>query len=176
VPLNDAGRKEAGRLSDALRWLPITAIYSSPLERAVDTAKPLARDHGLTVSTRNALTDVDFGDWTGKTLEELAPLAEWQAFNRERCRACPPGGESLLAVQQRVVEELTQLSRRHAGEIVAIVTHAEPIRCAIASFDGRSLDDVMAVEVSPGHVSTIGIGAKFRRVLSINMRPDFAAA
>jgi probable phosphoglycerate mutase len=175
VTLNAAGRLEAEQLSDALRWLPITAVYSSPLERAIETAMPLARDHGLPISRRDALNDVDFGSWTGKTLDELAALPDWQAFNRDRAHACAPSGESLHEVQQRVVDELTALARQHPVEMVAIITHAEPIRCAIASFDGRSLDDVLAIEISPTHVSAIGISARLRRVLSINMRPDLAA-
>jgi probable phosphoglycerate mutase len=175
IPLNAAGRREAEELSEALRWLPITAIYTSPLERAVDTAQPLARDHGLSIKTRAALTDIDFGEWTGKSLDELASLPAWQAFNQDRCHACAPGGEPLVEVQRRVVDELIELSRTHPGEMVAIITHAEPIRCAIAAFDCRSLDDVLAVEITPGHVSTVGVGPKLRRVLSINMRAEAAA-
>jgi broad specificity phosphatase PhoE len=174
-PLNATGRREADELSAALRWLPITAIYSSPLERAVETAKPLARDHGLPIRTREALTDVDFGEWTGKSLAELAALQAWHEFNRDRCHACAPGGEPLVDVQRRIVDELIGLSRTHPGEMVAIVTHAEPISCAIAAFDCRTLDEVLAVEISPAHVSTVGIGPKLRRVLSINMRAEAAA-
>jgi probable phosphoglycerate mutase len=158
-----------------LRWLPLTAVYSSPLERAVDTAVPLARDHGLRVDTREALTDVDFGEWTGQELDKLEGVSAWQVFNRDRSRACPPGGEPLAAVQRRIVDELVALSRTHAGEIIAIVTHAEPIRCAVAAFDGRTLDEVMAIEIAPAHVSTVGLSAKCRRVLSVNMRADAAA-
>ena len=175
VALSANGAREAEELSKALRWLPLTAVYSSPLERAVRTAEPLARDHGLGVQTREALTDVDFGEWTGKSLAELAGDPQWTAFNRDRRRACAPGGESLCDVQRRVVDELLSLARTHQSEMVAVVTHAEPIRCAIAAFECTSLDDVVAVEISPAHVSTVGIGAKFRRVLSINLLPELAA-
>ena len=174
VTLNATGRREAAELSNALRWLPITAVYSSPLERAVETATPLAGDHGLPITTRDALSDVDFGAWTGKTLTELATLPEWETFNRDRCRACAPAGESLTRVQGRIVDELIHLSHTHAGEIVAIVSHAEPIRCAIAAFGCRSLDDVVSVEISPTHVSAVGVSPQLRRVLSINLRPELA--
>ena len=73
------------------------------------------------------------------------------------------------------MDELLCLSTTHPGELVAIVTHAEPIRCAIAAFDGSSLDDVLAVEISPAHVTTVGIGPKFRRILAVNMPPERAA-
>jgi probable phosphoglycerate mutase len=173
--LNASGHREAEALSVALRWLPLTAVYSSPLERAVDTATPLAREHGMAIETRDALTDIDFGVWTGKSLDELASVPEWQTFNSDRAHACPPGGESLTQVQRRMVSELMDLSRRHPGEMVAIVTHAEPIRCAIAAFNGTTLDEVLAVEITPAHISTVGIGPKFRRVLDVNMRPEIAA-
>ena len=175
LPLNADGRRQAQELIDALRWVPLTAVYSSPLERAVETAQPLASDHGLTTETREALTDIDFGDWTGMSLDQLSGLPEWHAFNSDRCHACAPGGEALIDAQRRMVEELMNLSRLHAGDTVAIVTHAELIRCAIAAFDGRSLDEVLAVEISPAHVSTVGVGPQIRRVLSINIRPDAAA-
>ena len=175
VTLSATGRREAEELSSALRWLPITAVYTSPLERAVDTAKPLARDHGLPLTPRESLTDVDFGAWTGKTLAELRAVPAWELFNRDRDRACAPAGESLVNVQRRIVGELMALSMLHPGEVVAIVTHAELIRSAIAAFDGRSLDDVAGVEISPAHVSAVGIDARLRRVLSVNLRPDLAA-
>jgi broad specificity phosphatase PhoE len=175
VPLNAVGRREAEELSRALRWLPITAVYSSPLERSLETARPLARDHGLAVNTREALTDIDFGHWTGQTLEELAALETWHAFNQDRDGACPPGGERLRDVQRRIVDELIGMARQHPGEMVAIVTHAEPIRCAIARFERRSLNEVMALEISPAHVSTVGLDGNLQRVLSINIRPELAA-
>jgi probable phosphoglycerate mutase len=175
VLLNTTGQDEARALSEALRWVPLTAVYSSPLERAVGTAQPLANDHGLMIDTREALTDIDFGEWTGRTLAELADVPEWQAFNRHRQRASAPGGESLAEVQRRVVHELISLSRRHAGEMVAIVTHAEPIRCTLAAFDGVPLDAMLAVEISPAHVSTVALGPQFRRVLSVNLKPEIAA-
>lgn len=175
VPLTAEGERQAKELANALRWVPITAVYSSPLARAVSTAAPLAGDHGLHVEIRDALTDLDFGEWTGRTLDELASSPEWRRFNEDRSHACPPGGEPLADLQTRVAGELSQIATRHAGETVAIVTHAEPIRCAIAAFEGATLNDVMAIEISPAHVSAVGIGPNFRRVLSINIRGDLAA-
>ena len=141
------------------------------MRRAVETASPIAADHGIDARVRPALTDIDFGAWTGKTLEELAQDSAWQRFNRDRARACAPGGESLAGVQQRVVEELLALARCHPGETVAIVTHAEPIRCVLAAFTGHSLDDVVAIEIDPGRVSPIGVANGVGRVLDVNVSP-----
>jgi probable phosphoglycerate mutase len=175
VPLSAVGTAEAARLSGAFRWLPLAAVYSSPLERAVSTAEPIAREHGLQVHTREALIDVNFGDWTGRSLTALEQDPAWAAFNRDRAHARAPGGEALSDVQRRIVEELKSIDHAHRGELVAIVTHAEPIRCAIAAFTGQSLDEVLGVEISPGHVSAVGMGSKFCSVLAVNLRPELAA-
>jgi broad specificity phosphatase PhoE len=169
VPLSRTGRTEVEALAAALRSLPIAAVYSSPLARALDTARPIARDHRLVTRIRDALTDIDFGTWTGKSLTDLSGNPEWHRFNRDRARACPPHGESIAAVQRRIIDELIGLSRVHASdERVAIVTHAEPIRCAIAALQRKTLDEVMSLEISTAHVSTVGIGPLVRRVLSVN--------
>jgi broad specificity phosphatase PhoE len=87
VWLSATGRLEATALMQALMWAPLTAVYSSPLERAVETATPLADDHGLRVRTSDALTEVDFGDWTGRAIMDLAHDPGWQSFNQSRARA-----------------------------------------------------------------------------------------
>jgi len=175
VKLSEEGHRQARHLSDALRWLPLSAVYSSPLERAMQTAAPLAHDHNLTIRVRPSLTDIDFGAWTGRTLDELAQDARWLEFNEQRSRGSAPGGESLTDVQRRVMAELLHLSRRHHGEIVAIVTHAEPIRCVIAELEGVTLDDVLTVEISPAHVSAVGLGPSVRRVLAVNLAAEKAS-
>jgi probable phosphoglycerate mutase len=171
VLLNAGGREQVAQLVRALAWLPLTAVYTSPLERAVETARPLAADHNLDARVRPALTDIDFGAWTGRALIELEADPAWARFNRDRQRACPPGGEALAAVQHRVLEELLTLARSHQSETIAIVTHAEPIRCALAALAGTSLDEAMAMNIEPGRVSVIGITPDVRRVLAVNDLP-----
>jgi ribonuclease H / adenosylcobalamin/alpha-ribazole phosphatase len=171
VWLSATGRLEATALMQALMWAPLTAVYSSPLERAVETATPLADDHGLRVRTSDALTEVDFGDWTGRAIMDLAHDPGWQSFNQSRARARPPRGEAIADVQRRIVEMLLALSLGHPGEIVACVTHAELIRCAVAAFRGTTLDDVMGIEISPGRVTPVGLTAAVRRVFAIDVPP-----
>ncbi len=169
VLLNAVGREQTQELVNALKWAPLSAVYTSPLERAVETAHPLASDHGLDVRVRPALTDVDFGDWTGRTLDDLSQDAAWVEFTRDRGNGKPPRGEPLAAVQQRIVDELMTLAKSHQGETIAIVTHDEPIRCALAAFGDSTMDDVMAVELEPTRICAIGITAGVRRVLGVNV-------
>lgn len=175
IRLSEQGRREAVDLAAALRYVPLTAIYSSPRERALETAEAVARDHGLQVLMRPRLDEVDFGEWTGRTIDALGSDPAWQRFNRDRDGARAPGGEALAEVQQRIVDELLALSRVHPGEMIALVTHAEPIRCAVAAFERRSLDDVRSVEVSPGCITAVGIEPHVQRVVALNVRPDVAA-
>ena len=169
ISLDATGREQTSELVRALKWMPLTAVYTSPLERAIETAQPLANDHGLEVNVRPALTDVDFGSWTGRSLDDLSHDAAWGEFNRDRIHACAPDGEALSDVQARIVAELMTLSHAHAAETVAIVTHAELIRCALAAFRGSTLDEVLAVDIEPAHVSTIGFTGTVQRVLAVNM-------
>lgn len=172
VHLTETGRAEAAAVCRALQRLPIAAVYSSPLERAVETAMPLAHACGLDVDVRPALTDIDFGEWTGRRLADLAADPQWRAFNADRERASAPGGEALLDVQRRIMGELGELATRHQGELVVLVTHAELIRCALAALLGQSLDEAMAIEISPAHVSTIHLPHSEGRVIGINERVD----
>jgi probable phosphoglycerate mutase len=175
VTLDAAGHVQVTALRDALRWTHFTAVYSSPLQRALQTAEALAKDHGLPLHVRPALTDVDFGEWTGKTFDELESDPGWVAFNQSRATACPPGGEPLESVRHRIATELLLLSRAHPAETVVIVTHAEPIRCALAAFWRKSLDDVFGIQVLPAHVSAVGIDHYCQCVLDVNVSPDRAA-
>src|SRR6059036_1326091 len=99
VHLNPSGVRQAGRLSERLAGAGIVAIYSSPLERAVETAQPLAGKLGLSVVQRRALGEIHFGDWTGRTLDQLDGDAEWRRFNSFRSSTQPPGGELMPEVQ-----------------------------------------------------------------------------
>jgi broad specificity phosphatase PhoE len=175
VRLNAMGRQQASSLSDALSSVPIAAVYTSPLRRALETAEPVAAAHRLPINVREALVDVDFGEWTGKHFDELSHDPRWLVFNRSRADACAPGGEPLDAVRRRIEQELLFFSRRHSGQTIVVVTHAEPIRCAIAAFRKVTLDEVLGVEILPGRISTVQIDAARAAVVAVNRAPNQAA-
>jgi probable phosphoglycerate mutase len=155
IHLNEAGCEEARILATRLGRLPIAALYSSPLERALETAEPLAQSLGLTVQAAPGLTELDFGEWTGRTLRELAPLALWQQFNTQRSATRIPGGELMSEVVARARRELEGMEEEHRGAIVAAVTHGDVIRGLLAEFLGLSLDQLQRLEVAPASVSLI---------------------
>lgn len=168
VRLNDEGRAQAESLAERLAPLPLRAIYSGPLERALETAEPIARRLRLEVRVEEAFDELEYGEWTGRTFEELAGSPRWRAFNSFRGGTRIPGGELMLEAQARMVSGLEKLRERHAGECVAVVSHGDPVRAAVAHYAGISLDLSLRVEISPASVSTIEIRDEGARVISVN--------
>lgn len=172
VALNAAGRADAGRLGAALAREPLTAIYSSPLERAIETARPLAAEHRLLLQPCDGLIEVDFGEWTGQTFAELDGREDWRRFNAHRGSAVVPAGESASAVQARILACIGELQQRHPGETVAAVSHADVIRAALLYYCRISLDDWQQIQVDPASVSAVALGPTDTEILYINQRPS----
>ena len=171
VHLTAEGRAQADWLAALLHSLPITLIVSSPLERAIETAEPLARARGLTTTADEGLIEVDFGEWTGLTFHDLARRPDWQAFNARRTAADVPGGERAPAVQARIVSTLERLGPRIRGTTIAAVSHADVIRAAVLHYAGAPLDMVHRIEISPASVTAVAFGAEGPRLRYVNHRP-----
>ena len=175
VPLNARGHEQAERLADALARVRLTGIIVSPLQRALETATPLAIAHGTAMRIDRALIDVDFGEWTGMLLDDVRHDPRWSAFNAHRERAIAPGGESLRDVSDRMDAALESIRQQFLGGVVAVVTHAEPIRCAVARARSVTLDQALAIEIDTGSVSILDAqpGRTWRDRL-VNATPDRA--
>src|SRR4051794_35779266 len=122
VELNAQGVEEAKQLAERLAHSPlkVSAVYSSPLERARQTAEPIASALGLQVDMLDALQEMDLGEWTGVTFEELLPMPEWKQFNVFRSGTRPPGGESMVEVEARITKALNMLRIKHGDDTVAM--------------------------------------------------------
>ncbi|MDQ3286803.1 MAG: histidine phosphatase family protein [Pseudomonadota bacterium] len=168
VHLNERGRQQAEALARKLATSGIDAIYSSPLERAVETAGPLARALGLELALEQSLVEIDFGDWTNRSFVELSADSGFQRFNKFRSMAPVPGGEFMLQAQARMVIGLDELRRRHPHATVAVVSHGDPIRAAVAWYAGIPLDLFQRIEISLASVSVVEIDDDAIRILSIN--------
>lgn len=169
VHLNRRGRQQAARLAEQLSRAGIQALYSSPLERAMETAAAIACGTGIEIISRAELGEIQFGEWTGLTFEELDRIPAWRRFNSFRGGTRIPGGESMLEVQARVVGELERLGTAHPGQVIGVVSHGDVIKAAIAYHAGISLDLFQRLEISPASVSAIQIhedGAA--RILNVN--------
>lgn len=166
--LSEEGAAQAKTLAERFREIRIDAICSSPLERCIETAQPIAEIFGLKIKTSEALGELRFGDWTGKSFDELENEPEWRNFNSFRSSARIPGGESMFEAQLRIISELENLRRIHDGETVAVVSHLDLIRAAIAHYAGIHLDLFQRIEISPASVSVVNLGEDFVRIAAIN--------
>lgn len=166
--LSETGRAEAQRLARRLRQLPLAGVYASPLERAQETAAAIAEPHGLQVETLAALHELDYGEWTGHTFDELQEDLQWRAWNEARSATRVPGGEAMQDVQRRVVGGLEALASKHAGEVIAAVSHADVVRAALGCWLGMPVDLLQRLEVAPASTSGVMFDGAERRVLWTN--------
>lgn len=170
VCLNDKGKLQAQRLASRFSGITLRAIYSSPLERAVETAETIARPMNLEVVKSRAFEEINFGDWTGKSFETLSSDDCWRSFNTHRSATRIPGGESFLEVQNRIVRKLKELSSQYGSASVAIVSHADVIKAALGYFSATPIDMLDRIEISPCSVSVAAIDGDYARLLTINNR------
>jgi probable phosphoglycerate mutase len=168
ICLNEKGKLQAQRLADRFRGITLEGIYSSPLERAVETAETLARENKLEVHKDPAFNEIHFGDWTGKSFDALSSDENWRRFNSERSATRIPGGESFLEVQNRAIAALYLLRSQNNNAKVAIVSHADVIKAAVGYFTATPIDLLQRIEISPCSVSVIAIDKESARLLTIN--------
>jgi len=139
TPLNDSGRRQAGELAALLRGDGLSAVYTSPLRRAKETASVVAADLGLDAHELEELREIDVGDWQGLTIDEVRTRHPEQLD--VAWRSGWPNGETHEELAERVLPALLDLDRRHAGERVLGVTHAGPIRVVLAAAAGLSHEE-----------------------------------
>ncbi|HZQ27911.1 MAG TPA: MSMEG_4193 family putative phosphomutase [Acidimicrobiales bacterium] len=167
--LADTGRAQAEAAAERIARLPkVDAVYASPLERARETAAPIARKLGLRVRTERGLNECDFGEWTGAKLKELAKLPEWRTVQRYPSGFRFPGGESFSEMQTRITGTLSRLRAEHAGQTVVCVSHADPIKAAVAAAMGTHLDLFQRIVINPCSVTTLAYGDTGPLVLGVN--------
>ncbi|MGP8162653.1 MAG: histidine phosphatase family protein [Acidimicrobiales bacterium] len=167
--LSDAGRAEAGAVGTRLGELgSVRALYSSPMERAVETAEQIARCTSLPVEIEPGLIECDCGAWTGAGLRSVRNRRAWQAVLRHPSGFRFPGGESFIELQARVLSTIERLTLRHPGEVVVVVSHADPIKIALGSALGSPLDLSPRIVVAPCSTSIVAYGAGSPLVLAVN--------
>lgn len=169
LSLADEGRRQADVAAQRIGELKrVDAIYSSPLERAKETAAPIASARGLRTRVNRGLFECDFGDWTGAELKKLMELPEWQTVQRAPSTFRFPGGESFIEMQTRMVTTLDALRLEHPGGTIVCVSHADTIKAAVAHALGTHIDLFQRIVISPASVTAIAWGAGGPVVLTVN--------
>jgi probable phosphoglycerate mutase len=173
--LSERGIAEAERVAARIAALgSVRAIYASPLERARETARPIGKALGLPVRVERGLIECDFGDWTGAELSKLSKLPEWQTVQRHPSGFRFPNGESFVELQARLAGTVQKLAALHRGEVIVLVSHADPIKIAVGDALGVALDLVQRTVISTCSVSVVAYGELTPQVLAVNSTGDLA--
>ena len=168
VHLNPEGIRESEYLAEKLSRYPVHHIISSPLERAMETARFLAERLHLEVEIDEAFNEMNVSGWTGKSFEELESDPLWRRFNTNRSTTRAPGGETVLEVQVRFMQGIERLYLRFPDDMIAIFSHAEPIKTAVAYCIGIPLDFITRLEIGTASVSVIDYHPEWIRILTVN--------
>jgi broad specificity phosphatase PhoE len=171
IALTERGRAEIAAVAERLAGDDIAAIYSSPLQRTRESAEIVGAQLGLPIAFRDDLIELDFGEWTGATFDQIRADPRWIPWNTRRSLATIPGGESMREVQRRVVEALLEIGDSHPDEAVVVVSHGDVIRAALVFAVGMPLDFYGRIEVAQGSLSSVRIDQSGIRVIAINERP-----
>jgi len=174
VHLNERGRKQAAELAEALKDVPLKAIYSSSLERAVETATPIAEGRKLEIQLRPQLMDNDIGKWQGRTLKQLRRIKKWKIVQQAPSRFKFPEGESFLETQMRIASCLDEMAASHKPkDIVAVVFHADPIKLAVAHYLGMPLDHFQRLGCDTASITVLYVSETGAHLIKLNQRPPF---
>jgi probable phosphomutase (TIGR03848 family) len=167
--LSEQGRAQAEAAAARIAELKrVDAVYASPLERAKETAAPIAAARGLKVRSERGLVECDFGEWTGGELKALVKLPEWGTIQRYPSGFRFPGGESFTDMQTRIVDAVNRLCDRHRGGVIVAVSHADPIKAAVAHALGTHLDLFQRIVISTCSVTAVAYGGHGPTVLTVN--------
>lgn len=168
VTLSEDGRREAQTLAHHLTRHRLTAVCSSPLERAVETATPIADAQGLTVTLDDDLNELDLGAWSGARFDALRGDPAWDAWNRARSHSRPPGGETMVEAQVRIARTIERLRQSHPGQTIALVSHGDVIKAALSHALGLPLDFHSRFEIGPASHSVLIAGDWGLKIHSMN--------
>lgn len=168
VHLNEKGKQQAAALAEQLATEPIKAIYSSPLLRALETAKPLAKTQGLPIDRCAGVAEVRYGAWQGQKLHNLQRRKLWKKVQQRPSAAAFPKGEALRKVQSRAVDAIETICARHPKDMVAVFSHGDVIKMILAQYLGMPLDLYQRIEIGTASISHLIVTSGTPRLLGVN--------
>ncbi len=168
VHLSKEGRRQASLLGDRLANLPLAALYSSPLERCLETAEAIASGRGVAIQSLGDLEEIRFGRWTGRPLAQLAKTTLWKQVHQHPSSVRFPEGETLAEAQHRSVSAVSGIAERHPRGTIAVVSHGDVIRLLLAHYTGVHIDLFQRLVVAPASVSAVRLADGVPYVLRVN--------
>lgn len=171
VSLNAEGRAQAARAAARLSRETVAALYSSPLERTRETAEPIGAALHLPVAIVDAVVEIDYGEWTGRTLAAVADDPRWRAWNSHRAASRIPGGETMAEVRARGASAVEGWRHEHPGATVVATSHGDVIRAVVCGLIGLSFDHVHAIDVDPGSLTKLVVWEGGGKLVTLNEIP-----
>jgi probable phosphomutase (TIGR03848 family) len=171
IHLSDAGRSEAEVAASSLAKVRLKSIYSSPMDRCIETARIIADKHGLPARTRKDLAEVEYGTWTNRSLKAVARTKLWSSVQKWPSGTRFPEGESFVEIQSRGVAVLEDLRIRHPKDRICVVSHGDVIRLVMAHYMGIHLDLFQRILVTPSSISVLSVTDSGPLVLTLNAPP-----
>ena len=169
IGLDAAGREQSCKLANLFAGANLARVQSGPSVRTRQTAEPIAACAGVALEIIVALDEIDAGEWTGCSFEELQADPRWRHWNVARTAAPVPGGETIAAVRDRIVPHLESTARSNPDAAIAIVTHAEVIRTVLLHYLRRPFEDFAEIEIEPAGIAALGHRAGEAEVLALNI-------
>jgi probable phosphoglycerate mutase len=170
-------KKQAQKQANNQTEAPVWRLYSSPMERAVETAEPIAQALGLEIVIRPGLLETNCGDWAGKTVKSLRRLKVWREIQNNPSQFRFPGGETFIECQQRIVGEIEFLRTQHAPkDTVICVSHADPLKLLVAHYLGLPFDNFQRLSIDPASITILHLDESVSRLLALNVAPSLYLA
>lgn len=159
VSLGEEGAAAAQRTADRLAELTVRAVFTSPIERTLETARIVADRHGLQPTVEEGLTEMDFGSWTGRTLKSLRRTKLWGVVQNAPSRARFPEGESFVEAQTRAVAAVERIASGAGRGTAVAVSHADVIKLILTYYLGQPLDLFQRLVIHPASASEVILGS-----------------
>ena len=171
VPLTEEGRKQAEAVADRLADTTFAAVYASPIDRTLETAKAIAARQDLQVRTTRKLGEIEYGGWTNRPLKVLARTKLWATVQRWPAGARFPDGESFREVQTRAIDEIEKIAKEHPKDTVCCVSHGDVIKLLLAHYLGVHIDLFQRIVIAPASISVFALTENGPSILSVNASP-----
>jgi probable phosphomutase (TIGR03848 family) len=171
VHLTDDGKAGVEALAQWLAGVPFKAVYSSPIDRTLETARIVAAPHSLSVRTRRGIGEVEYGTWTNRPLRSLMRTKLWGTVQKRPSAVRFPEGETLREVQARAVTEIEKLAAEHPKDAICCVSHGDVIKLIAAHYLGVHIDLFQRIVIAPASVSVISLAGDSPHVLALNSLP-----
>lgn len=168
IGLSDPGRQQAHRLAERLASESLQVIHTSPVDRARETAEIIGERLGSAPVIEDDVTEIDFGEWVGRSFTDLRDDPLWARWNTARGATRAPAGETMLEVQRRMIIAMGRIRDAHPGGRVAVVSHGDVIKAALMHWLAMPLDAYQRFEISPASMTVVVLWRGGGKVLTMN--------